>query len=523
MYLPIGVSLLPGPSAGTSASGTSAGDDIVAPVGLAVLGAESQDATLAGDFAGLLTGLYTGSTAPAAEKVAPVIEEESDSEEEGSTEETFVFADWTDMNPQLVPLVTEVVSTPVAPAIAPPSAQVADPSIAPMAIQPTAPKAVQPVIADAMPEGPQNVRGESSLPSTSTPESDVDVPVEPSARGEIGQEMPSRTEAQDEASLKPIVPLTQNADESDSSHTITPSANEPSQEGLQLVAEKTAPVAEDPSSRVKPAVQTVPTVESQSPDSPVLSGNNPSEIKPARDTRELPLTEVKELPVEGSAVKVAAPTAIESDITVTVVTKSSFESTSDREDQEGSGQPTLANDSFESAKSDFGADIRSAERSAASQPQVSTTKPVDDVQVVWQIVDAMKVANDDPRIAHPRIEVELDPPELGRVSIELSDTERGLTARITVQRESTAHLVEQQMATIRQSLDQAGLHVRDFQLSHQGSFAGRNAFGSGGQQDMARDQDGSSRRQRPEPELSLASGLLASPKWRSAGRVDLRL
>ncbi len=524
MYLPIGVSLLSGSSAGTSASGTSSGDDMLAPVGIGGLGTESLDATLTDDFAALLTGLYTGSTAPAADTVAPVIEEETDPEEEGSAEETFVFADWSDMNPQLVPLVTEISSAPAAPATAPPPSQMTDPSIAPIVVQPAAPKAVQPVTTDTMPDGPQNVRGESSLqPPTSSPESDVEVPIEPSALGEFGSEMPSKVEAQDASTLKPLVQLTQNADGSDSSQTITPSATESSPEEIQPVAEKIAPVVDDPLSRVKPEVQNASTGESRSPESPIVSGYNPHEIKPVQVTRDVQFKDVKELPVDGSAVKATAPTAIESDMTVTVVAKPPVESNSDREDQESSGQQELASDSFESAKSDFGADIRSADRSAASQPQVSTTKPVDDVQVVWQIVDAMKVANDDPQIAHPKIEVELDPPELGRVSIELADTERGLTARITVQRESTAHLVEQQMATIRQSLDQAGLHVRDFQLSHQGSFAGRNAFGSGGQQDMARDQDGSNRRQRPEPELSLASGLLASPKWRSAGRVDLRL
>ena len=65
-----------------------------------------------------------------------------------------------------------------------------------------------------------------------------------------------------------------------------------------------------------------------------------------------------------------------------------------------------------------------------------------------------------------RLEVELDPPELGRMSVELTESRQGLLAKITASRESTAVLVDHQLAQLRQTLEESGIEVHEFEVSY---------------------------------------------------------
>ncbi len=87
------------------------------------------------------------------------------------------------------------------------------------------------------------------------------------------------------------------------------------------------------------------------------------------------------------------------------------------------------------------------------------------VEIAAQIVEAVHLeAVTDQRA--PRLEVQLDPPELGKVWIELSEARDGLLAKITVSRADTHHLLEAELAQIRSLLEEAGVQVSDFQLGH---------------------------------------------------------
>ena len=66
-----------------------------------------------------------------------------------------------------------------------------------------------------------------------------------------------------------------------------------------------------------------------------------------------------------------------------------------------------------------------------------------------------------------RLEVELDPPDLGSIRVELSETSEGIRARIQASRESTVILVDYQMATLRQTLVDAGVDINELQVSHE--------------------------------------------------------
>jgi flagellar hook-length control protein FliK len=118
-----------------------------------------------------------------------------------------------------------------------------------------------------------------------------------------------------------------------------------------------------------------------------------------------------------------------------------------------------------------------------------------------------------------RIEIELDPPELGRILVELSDTRHGVTAHVTASRAATAALIDQQLDTVRQALQNAGVHVSQLQVSYdsqrppQGSFRRRtDTFAPDGR------RSGRVRAAGSQQHTALASA--ASPP---NGRVDLRV
>ena len=118
-----------------------------------------------------------------------------------------------------------------------------------------------------------------------------------------------------------------------------------------------------------------------------------------------------------------------------------------------------------------------------------------------------------------RIEIELDPPELGRLSIELTDSDRGIIARIVTNRETTATLVDSQLAHLRQSLHDAGVNVRDFHISTDLGQSPSQNFGRHAEEETRRDE-----KTRPINRMSgdSRSGRGAVNRL-AAGRVDIRL
>ena len=88
------------------------------------------------------------------------------------------------------------------------------------------------------------------------------------------------------------------------------------------------------------------------------------------------------------------------------------------------------------------------------------------VEIAAQIVEAVHLETAIESQRSPRLEVQLDPPELGKVWIELSEARDGVMAKITVSRADTHQLLEGELAQIRSSLDEAGVQVSDFQVGH---------------------------------------------------------
>jgi hypothetical protein len=66
------------------------------------------------------------------------------------------------------------------------------------------------------------------------------------------------------------------------------------------------------------------------------------------------------------------------------------------------------------------------------------------------------------------IEVQLDPPELGRLVIKLVRSESGLKADFLVSNESARQAVQNELPGLQRALEQAGITLNQFNVSHQG-------------------------------------------------------
>jgi flagellar hook-length control protein FliK len=84
-----------------------------------------------------------------------------------------------------------------------------------------------------------------------------------------------------------------------------------------------------------------------------------------------------------------------------------------------------------------------------------------------------------------RFEIRLDPPELGRIEVQLNvDHDGKVTSKLVVDRPETLALLQRDAPDLQRSLEQAGLQTSDnglqFSLRDQGGFAGQNPYSNNG-------------------------------------------
>jgi hypothetical protein len=91
-----------------------------------------------------------------------------------------------------------------------------------------------------------------------------------------------------------------------------------------------------------------------------------------------------------------------------------------------------------------------------------------DFRVTDQISNSMIAhASLNSEVAETRFRMRLEPPELGEVMVQLTESAEGVKAEIVVSREATLEIMERSLASLRQSLDNAGVTVREFDVSYQ--------------------------------------------------------
>jgi flagellar hook-length control protein FliK len=120
-----------------------------------------------------------------------------------------------------------------------------------------------------------------------------------------------------------------------------------------------------------------------------------------------------------------------------------------------------------------------------------------------------------------RFDIRLDPAELGRVDVSLSfDKDGEVTAKLTVDRVETLHLLQRDAKTLERAFDQAGLRTSDAGV--QISLSDRNAGNGSGfqaEQDRAR---GSGRREEADPVQGTVAEIMPQRRLRLGG-VDLNI
>ena len=75
--------------------------------------------------------------------------------------------------------------------------------------------------------------------------------------------------------------------------------------------------------------------------------------------------------------------------------------------------------------------------------------------------------------SHVRLELRIDPPELGPVFVELSESSEGINAKLVFAHQNTMQLVQSQVDSIHSALQGAGVDLLEFNLQHQ-SHGGSN-------------------------------------------------
>ncbi|MGB6043883.1 MAG: flagellar hook-length control protein FliK [Pirellulales bacterium] len=110
-------------------------------------------------------------------------------------------------------------------------------------------------------------------------------------------------------------------------------------------------------------------------------------------------------------------------------------------------------------------------RGGLDQPSAQQVAPAE--QVGAAILAEISVA-DRPRSV--RLEVQLEPPELGKVWIRLVQTGDDLAVTIRAEHQHAVQSIESQLSTLRQTLDNAGVELRDLDISQHDHQSDQRTF-----------------------------------------------
>ena len=87
---------------------------------------------------------------------------------------------------------------------------------------------------------------------------------------------------------------------------------------------------------------------------------------------------------------------------------------------------------------------------------------VNTTEIIRQIVDQISIAN---TTGESVIEMQLNPENLGKLYINVTEKNSEITARIAVSNEAVKNALESQMATLRENLQDANIRVNDVEIT----------------------------------------------------------
>jgi len=105
-------------------------------------------------------------------------------------------------------------------------------------------------------------------------------------------------------------------------------------------------------------------------------------------------------------------------------------------------------------------------------------------QVTDSIVRGAKLTTTDSQV---RLEVRIDPPELGPVLVELSESSAGVNARLVFAHQTTMQMVQSQIDSIHAALQGAGVDLLEFNLQHQSNDGSHHSHSTWTDQPLGHD------------------------------------
>lgn len=127
-----------------------------------------------------------------------------------------------------------------------------------------------------------------------------------------------------------------------------------------------------------------------------------------------------------------------------------------------------------------------------AQPALSYAGQVDTADVIKQIVEATRVTVAQ---AETTMEMQLNPEHLGKIYLEVTSREGGITARIMTQDEAVKAALETQVAELKQSMEQTGIKIQAVEVAVGSHEFERNLEQNAQQQERQAEEQEMARRQ----------------------------
>lgn len=136
--------------------------------------------------------------------------------------------------------------------------------------------------------------------------------------------------------------------------------------------------------------------------------------------------------------------------------------------------------------------LTDAIKANSTQPALSYAGQVDTADVIRQIVEATRVTVAQ---SETTMEMQLNPEHLGKIYLEVTSREGGITARIMAQDEAVKAALETQVAELKQSMEQTGIKVEAVEVTVGSHEFERNLEQNAQQQERQAEEQEMARRQ----------------------------
>ncbi len=106
--------------------------------------------------------------------------------------------------------------------------------------------------------------------------------------------------------------------------------------------------------------------------------------------------------------------------------------------------------------------LKSGFAEAIAKSEYSTTSYIDGMDIIEQIMESVKVTGIEEGTA---LEIQLNPEHLGKISLNVVSKDGAITAQITAQDEAVRRIIESQLVTLKENLNNQGIKVEAVEVT----------------------------------------------------------